>query len=66
MARKFLDPDHPWLRPLWVRILVVVLACGWAVLEFVTGSPLWAMIFLGLGGYAAWVFLLDPGRGGSD
>jgi hypothetical protein len=60
--KKFLDTDHPWLRPLWVRVLVVLLASGWAVLEFATGSPFWGMLFLGLGAYAAWSFFLDPDR----
>lgn len=44
-------------RPLWVRILVVALALGWAATEFVTGSAGWGMLFLALGAYAGWAFL---------
>jgi hypothetical protein len=62
--KKFLDTDHPWLRPLWVRVLVVAVAGGWALLEFTTGSPFWGVLFLGLAGYAAWAFFLDPARSG--
>ena len=57
MSRKFLDPDHPIFRPVWVRVLVVAVCLGWAVFEFVAGSPLWGMLFGALGVYAAVVFL---------
>ncbi len=60
--RKFLDVDHPMLRPLWVRVLILVVCFGWAATEFATGSPFWGMLFLGLGGYACWGFFLDPNR----
>jgi fatty acid desaturase len=62
--RKFLDTDHPMFRPLWVRVLIVAVACGWGLLEFATGAPFWGVIFLALGGYAAWgfFFAFDPDR----
>ena len=63
---KFLDPDHPWFRPLWARVLIVALAAGWAVFEFVTGSPVWGLVFLALAAYAAWHFFIvfkKPGSG---
>jgi hypothetical protein len=66
VKKKFLDTDHPMFRPLWVRILVVAAAGAWGVVEIVTGSPFWAMIFLGLAAYAAWAFFMDSGRGGPD
>jgi hypothetical protein len=64
VKKKFLDTDHPWFRPLWVRILVVAACAGWAIVEFVTGSPFWAVIFLGLGAYAGYGFFFDfhPGE----
>ena len=62
---KFLDTEHPMLRPLWVRLLLVAICLGWAVLEFVTGSPGWGILFLALAGYAAWGFFIAPGRGGA-
>jgi hypothetical protein len=58
---KFIDRDHPMLRPLWVRVLLVALCAGWAIFEFATGSAMWGVVFLALGGYAAWAFFLDPG-----
>jgi hypothetical protein len=65
---KFIDTDHPMLRPLWVRLLLVALCLGWAAYEFGllgflglrTGSPAWGVAFLALGLYAAWVFFLAP------
>ncbi len=63
--KKFLDVDHPMFRPLWVRVLIVVLCVGWAVFEFVAGSALWGAAFLALGIYAAWGFFVtfDAGIG---
>lgn len=58
MSRKFLDADHPMLRPLWVRLVILALCFGWAAFEFVGGSPLWGMVFGALGAYAAWAFFL--------
>ncbi len=55
---KFLDTDHPMFRPLWVRVLVVALAVGWAIFEFTTGSLAWGALFLALGGYAAYAFFM--------
>lgn len=65
--KKFLDTDHPFFRPVWVRILVVAVCLGWAVLEFVTGAPFWGVIFGGLGAYAVWGFFFDfdPDRKGA-
>ncbi len=66
--KKFLDTDHPMFRPLWVRLLILAVTFGWAVLEFVTGSPFWGVIFAGLGAYAVWGFFFDfdPDGNGPD
>jgi hypothetical protein len=56
--KKFLDTDHPFFRPLWVRVGIVAVCLGWGLFEFATGSPFWAVIFLGLGAYAAWGFFV--------
>ena len=56
------DLNHPFFRPLWRRVAVVAVCLGWAGFELATGSPLWAVIFGGLGLYAAWgfFFAFDP------
>ncbi len=58
MSRKFLDPDHPFFRPLWRRLLVVGLCLAWALLEFSGGSTGWALLFLAIGLYSGWVLLV--------
>lgn len=56
------DLQVPFFRPLWLRLVTVVVALGWAVFEVVTGSVGFAMIFAALGLYAAWQFFVvwDP------
>ena len=66
MRRKFLDTSHPMFRPLWVRLLIVALCLGWAVFEFVGGSPMWGMIFGALGLYSAYGFFIVFDRGPPD
>lgn len=52
------DLDHPYFRPLWIRLLIVAVALGWAVVEFATGSPFWGILFGALGVYAAYRFFV--------
>ncbi len=55
-GRLMFDLDHPFFKPLWVRIAVAGVALGWAVVEAVAGSPLWGILFGALGAYAAYRF----------
>ena len=45
------DPNAPFFRHLWVRVLCVVLPLLWAGFEFWNGSPLWAFLFAAAGLY---------------
>ena len=45
------DPHHPFFRPLWVRILCVVLLLAWAGFEASTGAVFWAILFGAAGIY---------------
>jgi predicted MFS family arabinose efflux permease len=58
------DFSHPAFRPLWVRLLVVAVALGWALNEAVGGNPGWALIFGAIGAVAVWglLFTYDPDR----
>lgn len=56
------DADHPWLQPLWVRVLLVGLCAAWAVFEFVSGSPGWGTMFGLMAAYGAWNYLIAFGR----
>lgn len=53
------DLRHPFFNPLWIRIVTVAVALGWAGLELVTGSPGWAMVFAAAGLYAGYAFFLN-------
>lgn len=50
------DHEHPFFRPLWRRVAVVVVCLFWAGLEFATGTPFWGMLALGATAYAIWQF----------
>lgn len=56
---NFFDMNHPFFKPLWIRVLVVSLCVGWAVFEFIGGSPFWGVLFLGMGGIAFWGLFVD-------
>ena len=60
--RKNFDLKHPSLKPLWVRVLAVVLSAGWAIAELFIGSPFWAIPFAVAALYMAYVFFLSPDR----
>ena len=48
---KFFDLRHPFFNPAWRRVLTVAMAGGWAIVELVSGSPGWAVLF---GAVAVW------------
>jgi hypothetical protein len=57
------DQDHPFLRPLWRRILLVAFCVCWSAWEiFYNGEQLWIYIALGMTAYATWVFLITYDR----
>lgn len=55
---QLIDPTHPLYKPLWVRVLIVAVCFGWAIVEAFGPQPFWAVLAGGLGAYAAWVLLL--------
>jgi hypothetical protein len=62
--RSLFDLNHPFFRPLWRRVAVVAFCLGWAAVEIAAGSVFWAMLFGGIGLFAAWQFFVafDPDR----
>jgi len=56
------DLDHPFFKPLWLRVAIVVVCLGWAAFEFVGGSPFWGILFGAIGVYSAYRFFVsfDP------
>ena len=64
---KFIDPEHPFYRPLWVRLLLVGFCGAWTALEFYNGQQTWGMIFLAVFAYAfaqLILFYKPPADGG--
>ena len=52
------NADHPFLRPLWRRALLVAFCAAWSVFEFVNEAPGWGVMVGALGVYAAWTYLI--------
>jgi hypothetical protein len=52
---QLIDPNHPVYRPLWVRILIVVVCFGWALMETTRGDPFWAVLAAGAGAYSIYM-----------
>ncbi|HMQ57486.1 MAG TPA: DUF3329 domain-containing protein [Rhizobiaceae bacterium] len=48
------DFNHPFFKPLWIRILVVAFTLGWALFELSMGATFWAMLFGAMGLAALW------------
>lgn len=58
MLDRLFDLDHPFFRPLWIRVAVVAACLGWAVFEIVAGSPGWALLFGAIGAYSGYRFFI--------
>ena len=56
---NFFDLRHPFFNPLWRRVLTVAFSGGWAIVEFVSGSPGWAMLFAALALWCAYEFFVN-------
>ncbi|KZS53885.1 MULTISPECIES: hypothetical protein [Rhizobium] len=61
---QIIDPNHPAYRHLWVRVAIIAVCFGWAVVEFVTGDPFWGVLAGGAGAYSFymlfWTFNPQP------
>ncbi len=56
---KFLDPQHPFFKPLWRRILTVVAPAAWGLVELSNNASGWAILFFGASAYAAYELLFN-------
>jgi hypothetical protein len=51
--------DHPFYKPLWRRIVIVIVTALWAGFEvFYSGSGVWMVIASAIFIYAVWMFLI--------
>lgn len=53
---KLFDLAIPFFLPLWRRVLAVTVPILWSFFEFSTANYFWGLIFMGLGGIAAYKF----------
>lgn len=52
------DPQHPFFRRLWVRVLSVLLPLIWAGVELSSGNTLWAVLFGAAGAYLGYALFV--------
>lgn len=46
------DFNHPFFKPLWIRIAVVSVAALWGIFEFTNGATFWGVLFVALAAVA--------------
>lgn len=59
---QILDPKHPFFKPLWRRILTVLLPAVWGGVELYNNAMGWAVVFLGASAFAAYELLFMYGH----
>ena len=65
--RKLIDLADPFFAPAWIRVAVVAVCICWGLFEIWGRSPLWGVVFLGLGAICAWRFAtIDYSTGDED
>ena len=58
-ALKPSEQNHPFYKPLWRRIAIVVVIALWLGFEIYTGGGgLWIALAAGMLAYAVWTFLI--------
>ncbi len=58
------DLKLPFFRPLWRRVVTVLVCFGWGTVEFANNAPFFGIVFVGLGVVAGYQFFInwtDPG-----
>jgi hypothetical protein len=56
------EAEHPFYRPLWVRIAITAAVIGWSILEWVNDEPIWGALTAAIAAWAIWMFFItyDP------
>ena len=55
--KEAFDVQHPWFKPLWLRVAIVVFTFCWTGFELWNGNTLWAVFFGACGVYLAYQWL---------
>jgi hypothetical protein len=52
---SFIQPENPFYKPLWRRVVIVAICASWLLMELVYfKQPFWAVIAAGFLGAAFW------------
>lgn len=54
-----IDPNAPFLRPLWLRLLLVAVPLGLSAVAMSNGALVWAILSGGVGAYLFWALFLQ-------
>lgn len=57
--------QHPFLDPLWRRVVIVAFCAGWSVLEWINQQTGWGMLTAAATVYGVWSLLLTYEAGKS-
>ena len=57
--------DHPFYRPLWRRVAIVLTTVIWAGVELYARDRFWAPIAIAACAYSVWAFLIIYPKTGS-
>ncbi len=65
---KYFDFNNPFFKPLWLRIAVVAVSGLWGLFEFVSGAPVWGVLFCGVAvlAFHGLFVAFDPREPGED
>jgi len=56
---KLIDTDHPFFRPLWIRIALFGFTLAWTGFELWNGEYIWAAIIGAFAALSFWGFFID-------
>jgi hypothetical protein len=56
------NQEHPFFRPLWRRIAILVVTGVWSGVEMWHGEQLWVILSLGVFAYSIWTFFITYPR----
>ena len=51
------NTSHPFLDPLWRRVVLVAACAVWCTVEFLYGTPIWATLVGAVTVYGAYAYL---------
>lgn len=60
------EAEHPFYRPLWIRVCLTGVLVVWAALEWANDEPFWGIMTSAAAVWAIWSFFLayDPDAAG--